>query len=131
MSASFDRFLNARRPFSRKASLGRAFAVVRQSWLLTDDPRATPPEVEACAPLYVAAASPEPLKLHPLAMPSVVSPALASCYAQYRLAAGLSNPEEAGDLNANADRARQLALKGKEGTARAAAEAAPRARTSP
>jgi hypothetical protein len=81
-------------------------------------------DVEACAPLYAAAAQPEPLKLHPLARPSVVSPALASCYAQYRLAAAVSSPEQAGDLNANAEKARQLALKGKEGAARAAAEAA-------
>ncbi|MDB5448392.1 MAG: hypothetical protein JWQ97_3709 [Phenylobacterium sp.] len=46
MSASFDRFLNARRQVSHKASLGRAFTVMRQSWKLTDDPRVTPPEVE-------------------------------------------------------------------------------------
>lgn len=49
MSASFDRFLNARRQVSRKASLGRAFTVTRQSWRLTDDPRTTPPEVEVLA----------------------------------------------------------------------------------
>jgi len=49
MSASFDRFLNARHRVSRKASLGRAFSVVRQSWKLADDPRVTPPEVEVVA----------------------------------------------------------------------------------
>jgi len=49
MSVSFDRFLNTRHRFSRKASLGRAFSVVRQSWLLTDDPRTIPPEVEVLA----------------------------------------------------------------------------------
>ena len=49
MSASFDRFLNARHRFSRKASLGRAFAVLRQSWKLSDDPRETAPEVEVLA----------------------------------------------------------------------------------
>ena len=49
MSASFDRFLNARRQVSRKASLGRAFTVTRQSWRLTDDPRTTPPDVEVLA----------------------------------------------------------------------------------
>jgi hypothetical protein len=49
MSASFDRFLNARRQVSRKASLGRAFSVIRESWRLTDDPRTTPPEVEVLA----------------------------------------------------------------------------------
>jgi len=81
-------------------------------------------EVETCAPLYAAAASSGPIKLHPLATPSVVSPALASCYAQYRLAASLSGRDEAGDLKANADRARELALKGKSGDARIAAEAA-------
>lgn len=81
-------------------------------------------QVETCAPLFVAAASPEPLKLHPLAAPSVVSPALASCYAQYRLAASLSAGEEASGLSADADRARALALKGKEGAAHSAAEAA-------
>lgn len=81
-------------------------------------------EVEACAPLYAAAASPEPIKLHPLAAASVVSPALASCYAQYRLAASLSEGEEASGLNADADRARTLALKGKDGAGRSAAEAA-------
>ena len=49
MSASFDRFLNARHSLARKASLGRAFTVTRQSWRLTDDPRVTPPEVEVLA----------------------------------------------------------------------------------
>jgi hypothetical protein len=49
MSASFDRFLNARHRLSHKASLGRAFTVTRQSWRLTDDPRTTPPEVEVLA----------------------------------------------------------------------------------
>ena len=49
MSASIDRFLNARHRQSRKTSLGRAFAVTRQSWRLTDDPRDTPPEVEILA----------------------------------------------------------------------------------
>jgi hypothetical protein len=49
MSASFDRFLNARHRQSRRASLGRAFTVTRQSWRLSDDPRATAPEVEVLA----------------------------------------------------------------------------------
>jgi hypothetical protein len=49
MSASFDRFLNARHRNLRKASLGRAFSVVRQSWNLTDDPRVRPPKVEVLA----------------------------------------------------------------------------------
>lgn len=49
MSASFDRFLNARHRQSRKASLGRAFTVTRQSWRLNDDPRETAPEVEVMA----------------------------------------------------------------------------------
>lgn len=49
MSASFERFLNARHRQSRKASLGRAFTVIRQSWKLTDDPRETPPEEETVA----------------------------------------------------------------------------------
>jgi hypothetical protein len=49
MSASFDRFLNARHKLSRKASLGRAFTVTRQSWRLSDDPQVTPPEVEVLA----------------------------------------------------------------------------------
>lgn len=49
MSASFDRFLNARHRQSRKTSLGRAFTVTRQSWRLTDDPRETEPEVEVMA----------------------------------------------------------------------------------
>jgi hypothetical protein len=49
MSASFDRFLNARHRQSRKASLGRAFTVSRQSWRLADDPRETAPEVEILA----------------------------------------------------------------------------------
>ena len=80
-------------------------------------------EVETCAPLYAAAASSGPIKLHPLAAASVVSPALASCYAQYRLAASLSEGDEVGDLKANADRARELALRGKDGDVRAAAEA--------
>ena len=81
-------------------------------------------EVQPCASLYAAAASPEPLKLHPLATPSVVSPVLASCYAQYRLAASLSSADEAGDLNASANKARELALWGNDGDARTAAEAA-------
>ena len=55
MSASFDRFLNARPRLSRKASLGRAFTVTRQSWKLTDDPRTTPPEVEVLATRRTAA----------------------------------------------------------------------------
>ena len=80
-------------------------------------------EVETCAPLYAAAASSGPIKLHPLAAASVVSPALASCYAQYRLAASLSEGDEVGDLKANADSARELALRGKDGDVRAAAEA--------
>jgi hypothetical protein len=46
MSASIDRFLNARHRQSRKASLGRACTVLRESWRLTDDPRDVPPEVE-------------------------------------------------------------------------------------
>ena len=49
MSASFDRFLNARHRQSRKASLGRAFTVSRQSWRLSDDPREIEPEVEILA----------------------------------------------------------------------------------
>ena len=49
MSASFDRFLNVRHRQSRKASLGRAYSVLRESWKLTDDPRATPPKVEVLA----------------------------------------------------------------------------------
>jgi hypothetical protein len=49
MSASFDRFLNARHKLSHKASLGRAFTVTRQSWRLTEDPRITAPEVEVLA----------------------------------------------------------------------------------
>lgn len=90
----------------------------------SEDGAAFAAEVESCAPLFAAAASPEPLKLHPLAAASAVSPALASCYAQYRLAASMSEGEEAAGLNADADRARTLALKGKDDTARAAAEAA-------
>ena len=49
MSVSFDRFLNARHSLARKASLGRAFTVTRQSWRLADDPRITPPDVEIMA----------------------------------------------------------------------------------
>jgi hypothetical protein len=49
MNPSFDRFLNARHRVSHKASLGRAFSVVRQSWKLADDPQKTPPEVEVLA----------------------------------------------------------------------------------
>lgn len=49
MSASFERYLNARHRLSRKASLGRAFTVTRQSWRLTDDPREVPPEEEVLA----------------------------------------------------------------------------------
>jgi hypothetical protein len=55
MSASFDRFLNARHRLSRKASLGRAFTVVRQSWRLSDDPRSTPPDVAVLASRRTAA----------------------------------------------------------------------------
>ena len=60
MSASFDRFLNARRQVSRKASLGRAFTVTRQSWRLTDDPRTTPPEVEVLATRRTASEAADP-----------------------------------------------------------------------
>jgi hypothetical protein len=49
MSASFDRFLNTRQRLSRKASLGRAYAVIRESWKLTDDPRVIRPKVEVLA----------------------------------------------------------------------------------
>jgi hypothetical protein len=49
MSVSFDRFLNARHRLSKKASLGRAFTVTRQSWRLADDPRITAPDVEVMA----------------------------------------------------------------------------------
>ena len=89
-----------------------------------EDKAAFAAQVDTCAPLFAAAASPEPLKLHPLAAASVVSPALASCYAQYRLAASMSEGEDAAGLNADADRARTLALKGKQGAAYSAAEAA-------
>lgn len=81
-------------------------------------------EIDTCASLYAAAASPGPLKLHPLANASVVSPTLASCYAQYRLAANLSSGEEAAGLKRDAGRAHDLALNGKAGDARIAAEAA-------
>jgi hypothetical protein len=81
-------------------------------------------EVDSCRPLYSAAASPAPLKLHPLAVPSVVSPAMASCYAQYRLAATLSDGEEAKDFTASANKAHELAVKDKSGAPLAAAEAA-------
>lgn len=81
-------------------------------------------EVHRCKSLYAAAASPAPLRLHPLAGPSTVNPALASCYAQYRLAATLSDGEEAKGLNASANEAHELAVKDKSGAARAAAEAA-------
>lgn len=89
-----------------------------------EDERVFAAQVENCAPLFVAAGSPGALKLHPLAAATVVSPALASCYAQYRLAASMTEGEEAAGLNADADRARSLALKGKDDAARAAAEAA-------
>jgi hypothetical protein len=49
MSASFDRFLNAKHRQTRKASLGRAFSVVQQTWKLSDDPRVKPPQVEVLA----------------------------------------------------------------------------------
>jgi hypothetical protein len=49
MSVSFERFLNAKQRRPRKASLGRAFHVVRQTWKLTDDPRVKPPQVEVLA----------------------------------------------------------------------------------
>lgn len=49
MSVTFDRFLNARQRHARKASLGRAFTVVRQTWRLTDDPQTEPPREEVIA----------------------------------------------------------------------------------
>jgi hypothetical protein len=49
MSVSFDRFLNARQRHARKASLGRAYSVVRQTWRLTDDPQTEPPREEVIA----------------------------------------------------------------------------------
>ena len=101
-----------------------ASVALEAEWKAKEEAAAFDAEVETCAPLYAAAASSGPIKLHPLAAGSVVSPPLASCYAQYRLAASLSDASEVGDLNANADRARDLALKGKDGAARAAAEAA-------
>jgi hypothetical protein len=79
-------------------------------------------EVDRCGSLYAAAASPARLKLHPLAVASVVNPALASCYAQYRVAAKHSDGEEAKALNASANEARDLAVKNKSDAARAAAE---------
>jgi hypothetical protein len=49
MSVSFDRFLNARQRQHRKASLGRAYCVVRQTWRLSDDPQIEPPREEVVA----------------------------------------------------------------------------------
>ena len=49
MSVSFDRFLNARHGRHRKASLGRAYCVVRQTWRLSDDPQRDPPREEVVA----------------------------------------------------------------------------------
>ena len=103
---------------------------------LTDEPGARINEASAaqrdgiigdlsapCKPLFSAANEGKPLPLHPLAKPSVVSPALATCYALYKAAASRADSEEAARLDRDADRAAELALRGKEGAERAAAEA--------
>jgi hypothetical protein len=47
MPKPVDRFLRRRTGISRKgAALGRVFNVTRETWSLTDDPRATPPATE-------------------------------------------------------------------------------------
>lgn len=76
-----------------------------------------------CADLLDAARAGS-LSLHPLSQRSVVDPALATCYARYRVAAAKATGEEAAGLQRDADKAAALALKGKEGADRAAAEAA-------
>lgn len=77
-----------------------------------------------CDKLFGEAREGKTLSLHPLAKPSVVSPALATCYALYKAAASRAKGDEAVKLGRDADRAAELALQGKDGAARTAAEAA-------
>ncbi|RAK52519.1 hypothetical protein [Phenylobacterium deserti] len=49
MTASFDRFLRHRPAIHPKTALGRTFAVTRETWQLSDDPRTTRPAVEIIA----------------------------------------------------------------------------------
>ena len=49
MTASFDRFLRRRPAIHPKTALGRTFAVLRETWQLSDDPRTTRPAVEIIA----------------------------------------------------------------------------------
>lgn len=76
-----------------------------------------------CASFFKAAADGS-LVIRPLPDPAVVDPMLASCHALYRAAAARASGEEKASLSRDADRAAALALKGKEGAAKAAAEAA-------
>jgi hypothetical protein len=49
MPSSLDRFLKHSTGISRKGALGRVFGVSRESWRLTDDPKAVQPDTEAIA----------------------------------------------------------------------------------
>lgn len=49
MAKSLDRFLRHRTAISKSAALGRVLSVTRETWRLTDDPRAVHPETEVVA----------------------------------------------------------------------------------
>ncbi|MFI4967057.1 MAG: hypothetical protein ACHP9T_17030 [Caulobacterales bacterium] len=46
MTTSLDRFLGPNAAVATTQSLGRIFNVTRETWLLTDDPKAKPPQLE-------------------------------------------------------------------------------------
>jgi len=77
-----------------------------------------------CDALFKEARDGMPLPLHPLANSSVVSPSLATCYALYKAAASRAEGDEAVKLGRDAEKAAELALQGKNGAARDAAEVA-------
>lgn len=49
MAKSLDRFLRHNTAISEKAALGRSFSVTRETWRLTDDPRAVNAKTEVLA----------------------------------------------------------------------------------
>jgi hypothetical protein len=49
MPRGLERFLNHRTAASRRTSLGRVVSVTRETWKLSDDPKAVAPKVQVVA----------------------------------------------------------------------------------
>lgn len=77
-----------------------------------------------CADLLATVERDAPPALHPLNNAALVDPALAGCHALYVVAAERANGEEQAGLRRQAEEARTLALAGKSGEGRSAAEGA-------